>query len=101
MLVFTPIGGRISSAVIARIIQGIGVGRSSFSVPIFGIEMTTKELRGMMLPGFIQWPLRLVFIIGVSGQQTLWKILIVVGVSQVWSGHGVSSHCGARYLLCA
>jgi SP family sugar:H+ symporter-like MFS transporter len=57
MLVFTPIGGRISSAVIARIIQGIGVGRSSFSVPIFGIEMTTKELRGMMLPGFIQWPL--------------------------------------------
>ncbi|KAE9149204.1 hypothetical protein PF006_g6300 [Phytophthora fragariae] len=38
---------------IARIIQGFGVGNSSFSLPLFGAEMAPKELRGM-LSGFMQ-----------------------------------------------
>ncbi|KAF1325598.1 Major facilitator superfamily, partial [Globisporangium splendens] len=37
----------------ARVIQGIGVGNSSFSLPIFGAEMAPKELRGF-LSGFMQ-----------------------------------------------
>ncbi|KAE9340322.1 hypothetical protein PF008_g11163 [Phytophthora fragariae] len=38
---------------IARIIQGFGVGNSSFSLPLFGAEMAPKELRGL-LSGFMQ-----------------------------------------------
>ncbi|CAI5734427.1 unnamed protein product [Hyaloperonospora brassicae] len=38
---------------IARAIQGIGVGNSSFSLPLFGAEMAPKELRGL-LSGFMQ-----------------------------------------------
>ncbi|TMW61742.1 hypothetical protein Poli38472_010805 [Pythium oligandrum] len=38
---------------IARVIQGMGVGNSSFSLPIFGAEMAPKELRGF-LSGFMQ-----------------------------------------------
>ncbi|KAL4118772.1 hypothetical protein PRIC2_011094 [Phytophthora ramorum] len=38
---------------LARIIQGFGVGNSSFSLPLFGAEMAPKELRGM-LSGFMQ-----------------------------------------------
>ncbi|RHY83926.1 hypothetical protein DYB26_014086, partial [Aphanomyces astaci] len=52
MLVFTGRGGHTLS-LIARVIQGMGVGNSSFSLPIFGAEMAPKELRGM-LSGFMQ-----------------------------------------------
>ncbi|OQR86399.1 Major Facilitator Superfamily (MFS) [Achlya hypogyna] len=52
MLVLTNQGGH-TLALIARIIQGMGVGNSSFSLPIFGAEMAPKELRGM-LSGFMQ-----------------------------------------------
>ncbi|KAJ0389454.1 hypothetical protein ATCC90586_012060 [Pythium insidiosum] len=38
---------------VARVIQGMGVGNSSFSLPIFGAEMAPKELRGF-LSGFMQ-----------------------------------------------
>ncbi|KAF4029330.1 Sugar (and other) transporter [Phytophthora infestans] len=38
---------------IARVIQGFGVGNSSFSLPLFGAEMAPKELRGL-LSGFMQ-----------------------------------------------
>ncbi|RLN97161.1 hypothetical protein BBJ28_00019455 [Nothophytophthora sp. Chile5] len=38
---------------IARFIQGLGVGNSSFSLPIFGAEMAPKEYRGM-LSGMMQ-----------------------------------------------
>ncbi|OQR85683.1 Major Facilitator Superfamily (MFS), partial [Achlya hypogyna] len=52
MLVLTNQGNH-TLALIARIIQGFGVGNSSFSLPIFGAEMAPKELRGM-LSGFMQ-----------------------------------------------
>jgi len=52
MLVLTNSGNH-TLAYIARIIQGFGVGNSSFSLPIFGAEMAPKELRGM-LSGFMQ-----------------------------------------------
>ncbi|CAK4086723.1 unnamed protein product [Aphanomyces euteiches] len=52
MLVFSNSGNHILT-LIARIIQGFGVGNSSFSIPIFGAEMAPKELRGM-LSGFMQ-----------------------------------------------
>ncbi|EQC33646.1 hypothetical protein SDRG_08750 [Saprolegnia diclina VS20] len=52
MLVLTNKGNHTLS-LIARIIQGFGVGNSSFSLPIFGAEMAPKELRGM-LSGFMQ-----------------------------------------------
>ncbi|RLN59346.1 hypothetical protein BBJ28_00026273, partial [Nothophytophthora sp. Chile5] len=38
---------------VARVIQGFGVGNSSFSLPLFGAEMAPKELRGL-LAGFMQ-----------------------------------------------
>ncbi|EEY54020.1 Major Facilitator Superfamily (MFS) [Phytophthora infestans T30-4] len=38
---------------IARVIQGFGVGNSSFSLPLFGAEMAPQELRGL-LSGFMQ-----------------------------------------------
>lgn len=38
---------------VARVVQGIGVGNSSFSLPLFGAEMAPKELRGF-LSGFMQ-----------------------------------------------
>jgi len=41
------------SLLVARVIQGFGVGNSSFSLPIFGAEMAPKELRGF-LSGFMQ-----------------------------------------------
>ncbi|KAG6582904.1 Sugar transport protein 10 [Phytophthora cinnamomi] len=37
----------------ARVVQGFGVGNSSFSLPLFGAEMAPKELRGF-LSGFMQ-----------------------------------------------
>lgn len=37
----------------ARTIQGMGVGNSSFSLPLFGAEMAPKELRGFF-SGFMQ-----------------------------------------------
>ncbi|KAK1940048.1 Sugar transport protein 7 [Phytophthora citrophthora] len=37
----------------ARVVQGFGVGNSSFSLPLFGAEMAPKELRGL-LSGFMQ-----------------------------------------------
>ncbi|CAK4679051.1 hypothetical protein LEN26_001429 [Aphanomyces euteiches] len=39
-------------ALIARVIQGLGVGNASFSAPLFGVEMAPLELRGM-LSGFL------------------------------------------------
>jgi sugar porter (SP) family MFS transporter len=41
------------SLLVARVVQGVGVGNSSFSLPIFGAEMAPKELRGF-LSGFMQ-----------------------------------------------
>jgi SP family sugar:H+ symporter-like MFS transporter len=41
------------AVLIARFIQGMGVGNSSFSLPLFGAEMAPKELRGF-LSGFMQ-----------------------------------------------
>ncbi|EEY69825.1 sugar transporter, putative [Phytophthora infestans T30-4] len=38
---------------IARVVQGFGVGNSSFSLPLFGAEVAPKELRGL-LSGFMQ-----------------------------------------------
>ncbi|CAK4656837.1 hypothetical protein LEN26_015129 [Aphanomyces euteiches] len=52
MLVFANKGGH-TLALVARVIQGMGVGNSSFSLPIFGAEVSPKELRGM-LSGFMQ-----------------------------------------------
>ncbi|KAF0697426.1 Aste57867_11906 [Aphanomyces stellatus] len=52
LLVTTPKGNHVW-ALVARAIEGIGVGNSSFSLPIFGAEMAPKELRGM-LSGFMQ-----------------------------------------------
>ncbi|OQR97420.1 sugar transporter [Thraustotheca clavata] len=52
LLVVTTQGNH-TMAYIARIIQGFGVGNSSFSLPVFGAEMAPKELRGM-LSGFMQ-----------------------------------------------
>jgi len=49
---FSPAGAH-ASLLIARVIQGMGVGNSSFSLPIFGAEMAPKELRGF-LSGFMQ-----------------------------------------------
>ncbi|KAF1326628.1 Major facilitator superfamily, partial [Globisporangium splendens] len=42
-----------NSMLIARVLQGVGVGNSSFSLPIYGAEMSPKELRGF-LSGFMQ-----------------------------------------------
>ncbi|CAK4580785.1 unnamed protein product [Aphanomyces euteiches] len=44
--------GNHAMALLARVIQGLGVGNSSFSMPLFGAEMAPKELRGM-LSGFM------------------------------------------------
>uniref|UniRef100_K3WE16 Hexose transporter 1 n=1 Tax=Globisporangium ultimum (strain ATCC 200006 / CBS 805.95 / DAOM BR144) TaxID=431595 RepID=K3WE16_GLOUD len=49
---FCPAGAR-TSLFFARFVQGMGVGNSSFSLPIFGAEMAPKELRGF-LSGFMQ-----------------------------------------------
>jgi MFS transporter, SP family, sugar:H+ symporter len=49
---FNP-AGKHTLLLIARFIQGMGVGNSSFSLPIFGAEMAPKELRGF-LSGFMQ-----------------------------------------------
>ena len=50
--VLTP-GGEHAILLIARVIEGMGVGNSSFSLPIFGAELAPKELRGF-LSGFMQ-----------------------------------------------
>jgi MFS transporter, SP family, sugar:H+ symporter len=42
-----------SLELVGRFVQGMGVGNSSFAIPIFGAEMAPKELRGM-LSGFMQ-----------------------------------------------
>uniref|UniRef100_K3X9T5 Hexose transporter 1 n=1 Tax=Globisporangium ultimum (strain ATCC 200006 / CBS 805.95 / DAOM BR144) TaxID=431595 RepID=K3X9T5_GLOUD len=44
---FCPAGAH-ASLLAARVIQGMGVGNSSFSLPIFGAEMAPKELRGFL-----------------------------------------------------
>ncbi|KAJ0395303.1 hypothetical protein P43SY_003201 [Pythium insidiosum] len=41
------------SLLLARIVNGLGVGNSSFALPIFGAELAPKELRGF-LSGFMQ-----------------------------------------------
>ncbi|KAI9895869.1 hypothetical protein PsorP6_019037 [Peronosclerospora sorghi] len=41
-----------TSLLIARFIQGMGVGNSSFSLPLYGAEIAPKELRGF-LSGFM------------------------------------------------
>ncbi|OQR97951.1 Major Facilitator Superfamily (MFS) [Thraustotheca clavata] len=45
--------GHHNTSLIARFLQGLGVGNSSFSLPLFGAEMAPRELRGM-LSGFMQ-----------------------------------------------
>ncbi|CEG49968.1 major facilitator superfamily [Plasmopara halstedii] len=51
-LAFSPRQAHVS-LLMARFIQGMGVGNSSFSLPLFGAEMAPKELRGF-LSGFMQ-----------------------------------------------
>ncbi|RLN67895.1 hypothetical protein BBJ29_004943 [Phytophthora kernoviae] len=64
---------------IARIVQGFGVGNSSFSLPLFGSEMAPKELRGrlsglMVLPvTFGQWLANLINIL-VENTDEGWRI---------------------------
>ncbi|RLN67338.1 hypothetical protein BBJ29_003097 [Phytophthora kernoviae] len=64
---------------IARIVQGFGVGNSSFSLPLFGSEMAPKELRGrlsglMVFPvTFGQWLANLVNIL-VENTNEGWRI---------------------------
>ncbi|RLN67932.1 hypothetical protein BBJ29_004942 [Phytophthora kernoviae] len=64
---------------IARIVQGFGVGNSSFSLPLFGSEMAPKELRGrlsglMVFPvTFGQWLANLVNIIVMDNSKG-WRI---------------------------
>ncbi|KUF86169.1 Sugar transport protein 7 [Phytophthora nicotianae] len=63
----------------ARIVQGFGVGNSSFSLPLFGSEMAPKELRGrlsglMAIPvTFGQWLANLVNILVENSDQG-WRI---------------------------
>ncbi|KAJ0389619.1 hypothetical protein P43SY_011947 [Pythium insidiosum] len=45
--------GSHTMVLIARVVEGMGVGNSSFSLPIFGAELAPKELRGF-LSGFMQ-----------------------------------------------
>ncbi|OQR88906.1 Major Facilitator Superfamily (MFS) [Achlya hypogyna] len=52
LLVLLPAGSH-TLTLIARFVQGLGVGNSSFSLPVFGAEMAPRELRGM-LSGFMQ-----------------------------------------------
>ncbi|KAF4317971.1 hypothetical protein G195_008752, partial [Phytophthora kernoviae 00238/432] len=64
---------------LARIVQGFGVGNSSFSLPLFGSEMAPKELRGrlsglMVFPvTFGQWLANLVNIL-VENTNEGWRI---------------------------
>ncbi|EEY57538.1 Major Facilitator Superfamily (MFS) [Phytophthora infestans T30-4] len=64
---------------IARIVQGFGVGNSSFSLPLFGSEMAPKELRArlsglMVLPvTFGQWLANLINIL-VMDDSNGWRI---------------------------
>ncbi|KAE8979143.1 hypothetical protein PR002_g24501 [Phytophthora rubi] len=63
----------------ARIVQGFGVGNSSFSLPLFGSEMAPKELRGrlaglMAIPvTFGQWLANLINIL-VENTDEGWRI---------------------------
>ncbi|KAF4045367.1 Sugar (and other) transporter [Phytophthora infestans] len=64
---------------LARIVQGFGVGNSSFSLPLFGSEMAPKELRGrlsglMVFPvTFGQWLANLINIL-VEDDSNGWRI---------------------------
>ncbi|KAL4115703.1 hypothetical protein PRNP1_013384 [Phytophthora ramorum] len=64
---------------LARIVQGFGVGNSSFSLPLFGSEMAPKELRArlsglMVFPvTFGQWLANLVNIL-VENDNNGWRI---------------------------
>ncbi|ETM39864.1 hypothetical protein L914_14068 [Phytophthora nicotianae] len=64
---------------IARVVQGFGVGNSSFSLPLFGSEMAPKELRArlsglMVLPVmFGQWLANLINIL-VMDDSNGWRI---------------------------
>ncbi|EEY62040.1 major Facilitator Superfamily MFS [Phytophthora infestans T30-4] len=64
---------------IARIVQGFGVGNSSFSLPLFGSDMAPKELRArlsglMVLPvTFGQWLANLINIL-VMDDSNGWRI---------------------------
>ncbi|GMF58708.1 unnamed protein product [Phytophthora fragariaefolia] len=64
---------------IARIVQGFGVGNSSFSLPLFGSEMAPKELRArlsglMVFPvTFGQWLANLINIL-VENDGNGWRI---------------------------
>jgi SP family sugar:H+ symporter-like MFS transporter len=51
-VIATP-AGQHSVILIGRVVQGMGVGNSSFSLPLFGAEVAPKELRGL-LSGFMQ-----------------------------------------------
>ncbi|CAK4082998.1 unnamed protein product [Aphanomyces euteiches] len=82
LLLFTNHGNH-TMALFARVIQGIGVGISSFSSPIFGAEMAPKELRGM-LSGFMLMAIVTGILIsglinyGVQDTEHGWRITISV-----------------------
>ncbi|KAJ0411254.1 hypothetical protein ATCC90586_004170 [Pythium insidiosum] len=52
VLVATP-PKQHAMALVARVVQGMGVGNSSFALPLFGAEVAPKEIRGL-LSGFMQ-----------------------------------------------
>ncbi|CAH0475363.1 unnamed protein product [Peronospora belbahrii] len=70
----------------ARVVQGLGVGNSSFSLPLFGSEMAPKELRArlsglMVLPvTFGQWLANLVNIL-VENNIHGWRISNAVAMA--------------------
>lgn len=51
-IVVSPAQGH-TTVLLGRVVQGLGVGNSSFSLPLFGAEVAPKELRGL-LSGFMQ-----------------------------------------------
>jgi len=51
-VVITP-SGQHTVALLGRFVEGIGVGNSSFILPLFGAEMAPSKLRGL-LSGFMQ-----------------------------------------------
>jgi len=51
-VVVTP-SGQHTVALLGRFVEGIGVGNSSFILPLFGAEMAPSKLRGL-LSGFMQ-----------------------------------------------
>ncbi|KAG9414970.1 hypothetical protein AC1031_008385 [Aphanomyces cochlioides] len=85
MLVFSNKGNH-ALALCARVVQGIGVGNASFSLPVFGAEMAPKELRGM-LSGFMQMSLVAGQVLagfinlGVHNTEHGWRTVIGVGLA--------------------